>query len=101
MKRTAVITGGGSGVGRAIALKLAARDWRVVIVGRRPEALKETIRLAGAHASRIADHACDVGDAGAVAVLGKRVLSEWKEIDVLVNAAGTNAPRRALEVLSL
>ncbi|MBE0542354.1 MAG: SDR family NAD(P)-dependent oxidoreductase [Verrucomicrobia bacterium] len=98
MNKTAVITGAGSGVGRALALKLASQEWRVAIVGRRAEALAET---AGAHASRITPHVCDVGDPAAVAEMGRRVLAEFGEVEVLVNAAGTNAPRRALEVLSL
>ena len=101
MSQTAVITGGGSGVGRAIALKLAAQDWRVVILGRRAETLQETNALAGIHAPRITHHVCDIGDAVAVAAIGKEILSALGEVEVLVNAAGTNAPRRALEVLSL
>jgi NAD(P)-dependent dehydrogenase (short-subunit alcohol dehydrogenase family) len=101
MNKTAVITGAGSGVGRAIALNLAQQEWRVAIVGRRAETLQETIRLAGAHASRFTVHVCDVGDPDAVAAMGKRVLAEFGAIEVLVNSAGTNAPKRALEVLSL
>ena len=101
MRRTAVITGGGSGIGRAIALKLAAQDWRVVILGRRAETLQETIALAGIHAPRITHHVCDIGDASAVAATGKEIHAALGEVEVLVNAAGTNAPRRSLEVLSL
>jgi NAD(P)-dependent dehydrogenase (short-subunit alcohol dehydrogenase family) len=101
MSKTAVITGGGSGVGRATALKLAALDWRVVILGRRRETLEETIRLAGPHAPRIMPHVCDIGNAEAVAEAGKQIRAHCGEVDVLVNAAGTNAPRRSLEVLSL
>ena len=101
MNKTAVVTGGGSGVGRATALKLAAQDWRVAIIGRRAETLKETIALAGAHASRIAYQVCDIGNAPDVATAGKAILAECGEVHLLVNAAGTNAPRRALEVLSL
>lgn len=101
MNRTAVITGAGSGVGRAIALKLAQQEWRVAIVGRHAETLQETVRLAGAHASRFTVHVCDVGDPDAVAAMGKRVLAEFGAVEVLVNSAGTNAPKRALEVLSL
>ncbi|MFO1513876.1 MAG: SDR family oxidoreductase [Verrucomicrobiota bacterium] len=101
MNRTAVVTGGGSGVGRATALKLAAQHWRVVIVGRRDETLQETIQLAGANASRITHHACDIGNAPAVEEMGRQILAQQREIHLLVNAAGTNAPRRALEVLSL
>jgi NAD(P)-dependent dehydrogenase (short-subunit alcohol dehydrogenase family) len=101
MNKTAVITGAGSGVGRAIALKLAHQEWRVAIVGRRAETLQETARLAGTQASCFTFHVCDVGDAAAVSEMGKRVLAEFGPVEVLVNAAGTNAPRRALEVLSL
>jgi NADP-dependent 3-hydroxy acid dehydrogenase YdfG len=101
MNKTAVITGGGSGVGQAIALKLAQRGWRTAIIGRRKETLQETIALAATHAPRITHHVCDVGDATAVAAMGKCLLAEFGEVGLLVNAAGTNAPRRALEVLSL
>src|SRR4029434_11091967 len=45
--------------------------------------------------------ACDIGDPSAVEAMGKRVLKAFGEVEVLVNAAGTNAPKRALEVLSL
>jgi len=100
MSKTAVITGAGSGVGQAIALKLARQDWRVAIIGRRAEALQEAIRLAGPHGSQISPHVCDVGNADAVAAVGGKILSEFGNVDVLVNAAGTNAPRRSLEVLS-
>jgi len=87
-------------VGQAIALKLAKHGWRVTLVGRRAETLQQTSTLAGAHASRITHHVCDVGDMTAVAAMGKRILADFGEVEVLVNAAGTNAPRRALEVLS-
>jgi len=101
MNKTAVVTGGGSGVGRAIALKLVAQDWRVVILGRRAEALEETTQLAGTMASSVTPYACDIGNASAVVEMGNWVLSKHGEVHLLINAAGTNAPRRALEVLSL
>ena len=101
MNKTAVVTGGGSGVGRAIALKLAAQNWRVVILGRRVETLKETIQLAGPKASSITFHVCDIGNASAVGEMGKQVLGAHGEVHLLLNAAGTNAPQRALQVLSL
>lgn len=101
MNKTAVITGAGSGVGRAIALKLAGQGWRVAIVGRRAETLQETIQLARIHGPRITHYVCDIGNAPAVAEMGKRVLVELGDVELLVNAAGTNAPCRSLEVLSL
>jgi NAD(P)-dependent dehydrogenase (short-subunit alcohol dehydrogenase family) len=101
MSKTCVITGAGSGVGQALALQLAADDWRVAIVGRRLEALEETVRRAGARVGQFLVCPCDIGDSSAVAEMSRRVLAELGDVEVLVNAAGTNVPRRALEVLSL
>jgi NADP-dependent 3-hydroxy acid dehydrogenase YdfG len=98
--KTAVITGAGSGVGQAIALKLAQQHWRLAIIGRRAEALQKTIELAATQAAQITAFACDVGDVAAVAAMGRQVLAAFGEVTLLVNAAGTNTPRRSLEVLS-
>lgn len=99
--QAAVVTGAGSGVGRAVALALVRDGWRVALVGRRPEPLAETVKLAAADRTRMLVWPCDVGDAQAVEQMGQGVLSSLGEIELLVNAAGTNFPRRALEVLSL
>jgi NAD(P)-dependent dehydrogenase (short-subunit alcohol dehydrogenase family) len=101
MIKTAVITGAGSGVGQAIALKLANLGWRIALVGRRSNALNETVKLAGKRGKQFVVCACDIGKVEAVEQMAKGVRAEFKEVEVLVNAAGTNAPRRALEVLSL
>jgi NAD(P)-dependent dehydrogenase (short-subunit alcohol dehydrogenase family) len=101
MSKTAVVTGAGSGVGQSLALKLAQQGWRVALVGRRAEALNETAKLAGSLAKQFLVCPCDIGDSDAVQAMSKKVLDEFKEVEVLVNAAGTNAPRRGLEVLSL
>jgi NADP-dependent 3-hydroxy acid dehydrogenase YdfG len=97
MEKTAVITGAGSGVGAAVALALAKQGWRAALLGRRREPL-ETI---AAQISGALVIPCDVGNADHVAAMGKRVLAEFGSVEVLVNAAGTNVPKRALEVLSL
>ena len=97
MSRHAVITGAGSGVGRATALALANQGWRVALIGRRREVLeKVAAEIPGALVCP-----CDIGDPDAVTAMGARVLAEFGTVEVLVNAAGTNAPQRALEVLSL
>jgi len=96
--KTAVVTGAGSGVGQATALALAQQDWRVALVGRRAEALRETVRLAGLLGRQFLVCPCDIGDAAAVQAMAERVLADFKEVEVLVNAVGTNAPCRALEV---
>lgn len=99
--KTAVVTGAGSGVGQATALKLVEQGWRVALVGRRPEALQETVALAGAKAGQFLICPCDIGQHAAVATMAQQVLAAFGEVEVLVNAAGTNAPNRALSVLSL
>ena len=102
MEQTAVVTGAGSGVGRAIALKFAREGWRVALVSRRAETLSETIALAAPGArERIAAFPCDVSDAAAVEGMGASVLARFGTVDVLVNAAGINIPRRSFELLSL
>lgn len=98
---TAVVTGAGSGIGRAVALKFAAEGWNVALVGRRPDPLLETQSLAGAAArGRLAAFGCDVSDAESVRVMAAAVLDHFGRADVLVNSAGINIKRRALgEVL--
>ena len=101
MNKTAVITGAGSGVGAATAIALAGEGWRVALVGRREAPLHETAGRAGEHGVQVLVCPCDIGDAEAVADMGRRVLAEFGSVEVLVNAAGTNVPHRALDVLSL
>ena len=81
-------------------MALAHEGWRVALVGRRADALHETARLAGERSGLLVCP-CDVGDHSAVGKMAARVLAEFGDVEVLVNAAGTNAPRRALEVLTL
>jgi NAD(P)-dependent dehydrogenase (short-subunit alcohol dehydrogenase family) len=98
----AVVTGAGSGVGRAVALKFAAEGWRVGLVGRRPEALAGTAALAGPESGdRLAVFPCDVSAPDAVAAMGEAVLARFGGVDVLVNAAGINVTRRSFEALSI
>lgn len=94
-----VVTGAGSGVGRAVALALAAEGWRVGVVGRRPAALAETV--AADPGGRCVALRCDVGDPDAVAAMAAQAVSAMGPVGALVNAAGLNAPRRSLEELSL
>ena len=84
-------------MGAAIALALSKEGWRVALVGRR----REPLEAVAANMLGALVVPCDVGDAAAVEALGLRVLAEFGSVEVLVNAAGTNVPRRALEVLSL
>lgn len=99
--QTALVTGAGSGVGRAVALQLFAAGWAIALVGRRTEPLAATIALAGASvASRMAAFPGDVGNAAAVRELRDAVLARFGQVDAVVAAAGTNTPRRSWAELS-
>jgi len=96
-----IVTGAGSGVGRATALKFSAEGWRVVLVGRRAEALATTRGAApAADHERLIAKPCDLGQAAAVNAMVTDVVRQLGRIDVVVNAAGTNIPQRSLADLS-
>jgi NADP-dependent 3-hydroxy acid dehydrogenase YdfG len=97
----AVITGAGSGVGRATALKFAREGWQVALIGRRPDALAATIAAAPADdRQRFAALPCDLGQPDAIDATARDILKRFGRIDVLVNAAGNNIPQRSLGELS-
>jgi len=84
--QVALVSGGGSGLGRATAVELAACGAQVVICGRRPEPLEETAALAAE--GRIRTRACDIREEDQVSALVDGVLADHGQIDVLVNNAG-------------
>lgn len=94
------MTGGGSGIGRAAALRLAEDGFSVAIAGRRAAELEETVRLAGAEAKVLAVPT-DVSDAEAVRALFDRVVAEFGRLDVLFNNAGMGAPGVPMDELPL
>lgn len=98
---TVIVTGAGSGIGRAVALKFAAGGWQVGLVGRQPALLAETAELAGRDAAaRLATFPCDISVSGEVARMGAAAAARFGDVDVLVNSAGINVPRRRLDVLA-
>ncbi|MFC7398770.1 SDR family oxidoreductase [Chelatococcus sp. GCM10030263] len=97
--KVAIITGAGSGVGRAVALAFARDGYQVVLAGRRAEALQETIKLAEATGDRMLAVPTDVSDADSVAALFATAKDRFGRLDVLFNNAGTNAPGVPLEEL--
>jgi NAD(P)-dependent dehydrogenase (short-subunit alcohol dehydrogenase family) len=101
MNRTAVITGAGSGVGRATAIALAKEHWRVALLGRTKASLEETARLTGLKPQEVLVVPCDIGREEQVQEMARAVLERFQTVEVLVNAAGTNAPKRSLDILSL
>ncbi len=99
-KKVAVVTGAGSGVGQAVCWALAKEGWTVAAIARRPETLEDTLRPAADLSDSIKPFICDVGSAAEVAATGQAILQQFGSVDVLVNAAGTNIPRRSLAELS-
>lgn len=96
----AVVTGAGSGIGRAAALALASRDWAVVLAGRRAEALEAT-RAQAPEGARLLVQPADVSDRDQVEALFDAAVSAFGRVDLLFNNAGTGAPPVPLEDLSL
>ncbi|MBN9682422.1 MULTISPECIES: SDR family oxidoreductase [unclassified Corallococcus] len=83
--KVALVTGAGSGIGRATALALAREGARVVAAGRRVEPLEETVRMAGGH---VVARAADVTKEDDVEALVRFTLETFGRLDVGVNAAG-------------
>ncbi len=100
MGKTAIVTGAGSGVGRAVALQLAREGWNVGLVGRRPDALQETIKLAGDTGGRMIAAAGDVAKKSEVEAGAKAIEARFGPAQALVAAAGLNIPKRSWDVLS-
>jgi NAD(P)-dependent dehydrogenase (short-subunit alcohol dehydrogenase family) len=82
----AIVTGAGSGVGRALAVSLTEQGWRLVIAGRREDRLKET--AAGAPSGAVRIVACDIGEAGAAELITGTAVDAFGRVDALVNNAG-------------
>src|ERR1700753_756100 len=92
--RVAVITGAGSGIGAAVAIRLAGDGWRVALAGRREQALVQTAAAASQAAAarqgagEVLVARTDVTDPDSVHALFARVLEQWGRVDLLFNNAG-------------
>ncbi len=98
--KVAIVTGGGSGVGRAAALALLRDGWNVVLAGRRPEPLQAVIEESKA-GSRGLGVPTDVSDPASVKALFETAVKAFGRVDLLFNNAGVNAPGIPLEELSI
>ena len=99
--RVAVVTGAGTGVGRASALALLRDGWTVVLTGRRMELLQMTKQMAGDDADRALAVTTDVTEAASIAALFARVREDYGRLDLLFNNAGGGAPPVLFEDLTL
>jgi len=100
-RRVALVTGAGSGIGRACALGLLRAGYAVVLAGRRPEALEATAYESGAPAALWLVVPTDVTDESSVRALFARISDVFGRLDVLFNNAGVNVPGVPFEELSL
>jgi NAD(P)-dependent dehydrogenase (short-subunit alcohol dehydrogenase family) len=96
--KIALVTGAGSGIGRAAALALAGAGWSVVLAGRRRDALEATARAAGAAPTLI--FPADVGKPAEVKALFAATTARFGRLDFLFNNAGMGAPPVPLEDLT-
>lgn len=99
--KVAIITGAGSGIGKATALAFLSNGYQVAFAGRRKEALESAIAEAGVDASRAIAVPTDVSDASAVNNLFSKTRESFGRVDVVFNNAGINAPGVPLEELTL
>ncbi len=100
-KKVAVITGAGSGIGRAAAFALNEIGYDLVIAGRRVDALEETASLAKCKPPEMVIVPTDISDADQVAALFAKTKATFGRLDVLFNNAGIGAPRIPMEDLQL
>lgn len=97
--KIAIVTGAGSGVGRATSHALIADGWTVVLAGRRADALQQTAETSAAP-DRALVISTNVADPDSVAALFSRTVEAFGRLDLLFNNAGQNAPGIALEDLT-
>jgi NAD(P)-dependent dehydrogenase (short-subunit alcohol dehydrogenase family) len=99
--KIALVTGAGSGIGRAVAVALAVAGHAVVLAGRRKDALEETAATIGAAGGTALAVPTDVTDPASVAALFDRTKAAYGRLDVLFNNAGINVPPIPMEDLTL
>jgi len=100
MARIAIVTGAGSGVGKAAALALLKDGWNVALAGRRKDVLEKAAQESGA-GERAFCVPTDVAKQDSVKALFAAVKQKWGRVDCLFNNAGVNAPGSSIEELSL
>jgi NAD(P)-dependent dehydrogenase (short-subunit alcohol dehydrogenase family) len=100
MAGVALVTGAGSGIGRASAVALLADGWQVALIGRRREALEETVAQSGAADGALVAP-CDISDPAAVEAAFAATVGRFGRLDMLFNNAGTNVASKPIDELSV
>lgn len=95
--KIAVVTGGGSGIGRAVALALAGAGWNTVVAGRRTEPLEETVQASEGLSGECTAMACDVIREEEVDRLFDETVNRYGRVDLLFNNAGTGYPTTLID----
>jgi len=98
--KVAIVTGAGSGIGKATALALLKEGYSVALAGRRADALEQAVKDAGAAASRALAVPTDVSDPASVRALFAKTKEKFGRLDLVFNNAGQNAPGIPLEELT-
>ncbi len=99
-RKFAIVTGAGTGIGKAVALALLHHGYGVALAGRRAEPLQQVVADAGLSAERALPVPTDVGDPESVKALFAKVKATFGRLDLLFNNAGVNAPGIPLEDLT-
>jgi NAD(P)-dependent dehydrogenase (short-subunit alcohol dehydrogenase family) len=99
--KTALVTGAGSGIGRATAIALLKEGYSVALAGRRSQALEQTAAEAGTTTGRALPIITDVTDPASVRLLFEKTKEAFGRLDLLFNNAGVGAPRALLEDLTV
>src|SRR5579875_339284 len=99
--KVALVTGAGSGIGRATALALLREGYSVVLAGRHAQTLEETVSQAKEHAARALPIVADISDPESVRKLFEKIKETFGRLDLLFNNAGTSAPPLPLEELTI
>ncbi len=99
--KTAVVTGAGSGIGRAVAVALLKDGYAVALCGRRTQPLEETAEMAGTGSAKRLVIPTDVSDPDSVATLFAALKKDFGRLDVLFNNAGINVPGATIDELTV